>query len=408
METASGLLQIVAALIPGCGATNTNPTSAQYSFSLPVTKLKPILKWEMTVMELQNDISTPEEYAALIFEVSGHKIAPELSADIWAGIQQHKWVLSEKIGRDVGIKVAGLDFIENVMAVDNALHDAQQVKHLKRMGAQILDKTAWDTISESQPPKQVVDKRIVLPLTQTKLARKHGVTLPRTIIFFGPPGTGKTHFARAVAARLQWWYIEVSPSDLLAEGEDRMGRKLKDLFEIARELDETVIFIDEFEEIAGTRDNASRADKSITNEFLKQVPLFRREKRKNLLICATNYIRELDAALIRPGRFDCIIPVGDLDHKSRSLIFKHFLANTNHGKVDLDKVVSQLSLFTPADIEYLFHKISQHAFEKEYREGRNFEITTETFLDVIMECQPSLTEENIRELEKDSADFTRY
>ena len=181
----------------------------------------------MTVMELPNDISTPEEYAALIFEVSGHKIAPELSADIWARIQQHKWVLSEKIGRDVGIKVAGLDFIENILVVDNALHDAQQVRHLKRMGAQILDKTAWDTISESQPPKQVVDKRIVLPLTQTKLARKHGVTLPRTIIFFGPPGTGKTHFARAVAARLQWWYIEVSPSDLLAEGEDRMGRKMK-------------------------------------------------------------------------------------------------------------------------------------------------------------------------------------
>jgi ATP-dependent 26S proteasome regulatory subunit len=51
-------------------------------------------------------------------------------------------------------------------------------------------------------------------LTQSELARKHGVTLPRTILFFGPPGTGKTHFARAIAARLQWWYVEVSPSDL--------------------------------------------------------------------------------------------------------------------------------------------------------------------------------------------------
>jgi SpoVK/Ycf46/Vps4 family AAA+-type ATPase len=276
------------------------------------------------------------------------------------------------------------------------------------MGAQILERSAWDTISESQPPKQIVDKRIVLPLTQSELARKHGVSIPRTIIFFGPPGTGKTHFARAIAARLQWWYVEISPSDLLADGEDRMGHNLKRLFAETRDLEETVVFIDEFEEIAAKRDNASRRDKSITNEFLKQVPLFRREKRKNLLVCATNYIRELDAALIRPGRFDCIIPVGDLDHNSRSLIFRHFLARTNHVAVDVDEVVSTLSLFTPADIEYLFHKVSQHAFEREYREGRNFDITTSTFKEIIKECQPSLTVENIRELEQDSEEFTRY
>ncbi len=359
-------------------------------------------------MALEKEMAAPEDFAARIFEISGHRIDPEMSVDIWVRIQQHKWVLSEKIGRDVGINVAALDFLENIHAADHALHDDRQVQLLKRMGAQILERSAWTTISESQPPKQIVDKRIVLPLTQTELARKHGVSIPRTIIFFGPPGTGKTHFARAIAARLQWWYIEVSPSDLLAEGEDRMGRNLKRLFAETRDIEEAVVFIDEFEEIAGKRDNATRRDKSITNEFLKQVPLFRREKRKNLLICATNYIRQLDAALIRPGRFDCIIPVGDLDHSSRSLIFRHFLTRTHHGEVDVNQVVSELSLFTPADIEYLFHKVSQHAFEKEYSEGRNFEITTETFKDMIPECQPSLTLENIRELEKDSEVFTRY
>ena len=192
------------------------------------------------------------------------------------------------------------------------------------MGAKILNKSVWDTISESQLPKQIVDKRIVLPLTRYELAKKHGVSPPRTIIFFGPPGTGKTHFARAIAERLEWWYIEASPSDLMVEGEDRMGRKLKQLFEMTRNLDEAVIFINEFEEIAGNRDNASRTEKSITNEFLKQVPMFRREKRRNLIVCATNYIRQLDKALIRPGRFDCIIPVGDLDKKKPRPYFQSF------------------------------------------------------------------------------------
>ena len=359
-------------------------------------------------MQIQNKMSSPEECAARIHDISGHVIDPDLANDLWSKVLQHKWVLSEKIGRDVGIKVACIDLIENIVSLENALQNGNKIRQLKRMGAQMLDASAWDTISESQPPKQIVDKRIVLPITQAKLAKKHGVSPPRTIVFFGPPGTGKTHFARAIAARLQWWYIEVSPSDLMIDGEDRMGIKLKHLFEVTMNLDEVVIFIDEFEEIAGSRDNASRKEKSITNEFLKQVPQFRREKRKNLLVCATNYIRQLDAAFMRPGRFDCIIPVGDLDQKSRSIIFNHFLANTNQGDVDVARIISELSNFTPADIEFLFQKVSHYAFEKEFNEGKDFRITTEVFLEMIPKCQASLTEENIRELEEDSVRFTRY
>jgi SpoVK/Ycf46/Vps4 family AAA+-type ATPase len=359
-------------------------------------------------MVINKEVISPEDHATRIFELSNYKVDPDTAKNLWSQILQHKWVLSEKIGRDVGFKVACVDFIENIVSKKSSLHDEQQVKHLNRLGAQIFDKLAWETISESQPPKQIVEKRIVLPLTEADLARKHGVSPPRTIIFFGPPGTGKTHFAKAIASRLQWWFIEVSPSDLMIDGEDRMGSNLKHLFEVTRNIDEVVVFIDEFEEIAGNRDNASRMEKSITNEFLKQVPQFRKKNKKNVLVCATNYIRQLDAALIRPGRFDCIIPVGDLDKKSRSLIFEHYLSKTNHGEVDVEEIVKALSFFTPADIEYLFNKVSHFAFEKEYKEGKDFKVTTDTFFEIIKECQSSLTEENIRELEEDSANFTRY
>ena len=67
--------------------------------------------------------------------------------------------------------------------------------------------------------------------------------------------------------------------------------------------------------IAASRDHADRIDKSITNEFLKQIPLLKDQGNRILLVCATNYIRQLDAAMLRPGRFDCIIPVGGLDNK---------------------------------------------------------------------------------------------
>ena len=359
-------------------------------------------------MEIPSNMPNPEDCTKLILEYSGHKVEPEIAGDSWVKILQHKWVLSEKLGRDVGIKVACLDYIENIEPMDMDLHNAEKIRLLKELGAQMASQSIWETISESQPPKQIVNKRIILPLTAPELARKHGVIPPRTIIFFGPPGTGKTHFAQAIAGILQWWYIEVSPSDLMIDGEDRLGMNLKRLMEKARNLDEVVFFIDEFEEIAGSRDHASRIDKSITNEFLKQVPLLKRQERKNLLICATNYIRQLDAALLRPGRFDCIIPVGGLDDQGRRTVFEHYLSGTNMGDVDVDKIASMIAFFTPADIEYLFQRVKQVSFEREYIKGEDYPVTTETFLEIIPEVPLTLTDEIIKEFEQDCARYTRY
>jgi len=359
-------------------------------------------------MEIVADIPGPEECSARIFDLSGHKFTPEIAADLWEQILEHKWVLSEKLGRDVGIKVSCIDFIENTEPMRSEHEDLESVQTLRELGAKMVDRSVWDTISDSQPPKQLVNKRIILPLTEVDLASKHGVIPPRTIIFFGPPGTGKTHFVRAIAGILQWWYIEVSPSDLVAEGEDRLGVNLKRLMETVRKLDEVVVFIDEFEEIAGSRDQASRLDKTITNEFLKQVQLLKKKSGKMLLICATNYIRQLDAALLRPGRFDCIIPVGGLDFEGRRTVFEHYLSKTNRGEVDVDGIVSQIPLFTPADIEYLFQKVTQHAFERELAEGRDYRLNTEIFLKTISEIRPTLTGEIIREFNRDCKEFTRY
>lgn len=358
-------------------------------------------------MDIVNPIPDPEECAALISNISGHKFEPEAASDLWIKILEHKWFLSEKLGRDVGVKVAALDFIENTGAVRGELEE-EHVRLLKHLGAKMVDREVWDTIDDSQPPKQIVNKRIILPLTEVDLAAKHGVTPPKAIIFFGPPGTGKTHFVKAIAGVLRWWYVEVSPSDLMVDGADRMGSNLKKLMEKARNLDETVLFIDEFEEIAGSRDQASRVDKSITNEFLKQVPLLKRHANRMLLVCATNYIRDLDAALLRPGRFDCIIPVGGLDHGGRKTIFEHYLSRTNHGDVDVDRLVSLMPFFTPADIEYLFQRVTQVAFEKELAMGRDYRLDTDLFLQRIPKVRPTLTQEIIDEFNQDCKDYTRY
>ncbi len=359
-------------------------------------------------MDIVANLPAPEECASKIFRYTGQKYEPEVAAELWPKILQHKWILSEKLGRDAGIKVACLDYIENVDVITEKQIDEDKTTTLRELGAQLVDRSVWNTISESQPPKQIIEKRVILPLTEIELAQKHGVIPPKTIIFFGPPGTGKTHFVKAIAGILDWWFIEASPSDLMADGQDRLGKNLRHLMEKASRIEDAVIFIDEFEEIAGTRDQASRIDKSITNEFLKQVPVFKRQPGKRLLVCATNYIRDLDAALLRPGRFDLIIPVGGLDTQGRKTIFDFYLSKTNSGEVDVDKIVTLTPLFTPADIEYLFQKVTQKAFELEHKGGTDYRLTTEIFLETLLEIKPSLTEEILAGFEKDLREFSRH
>lgn len=350
---------------------------------------------------------TPELCARRIFEISGIKFDPDAAADLWPRILQHKWLMSEKLGRDVGLRVTCTDFLENIEQASEEYLAYKRRDILNEMGAQTSSKEIWDTISDSQPPKQLVQRKIILPLTERDLSKKHGVVPPKTIIFFGPPGTGKTHFARAIAGVLSWWFIEIAPSMLMVDGTERVGANLRMIMEKARNLEEAVIFIDEFEEIAGSRDEASRIDKSITNEFLKQVPLLKNQGNKILFICATNYIRQLDVALLRPGRFDCIIPVGGLNEGERKTILGHYLSKLHTGKIDLERIVKMTSQFTPADMEYLFQQVAQFAFEQELATKRDYLVSTETIFEIMPKIRPSLTDEIIEEFEKDSITYSR-
>jgi len=353
------------------------------------------------------EILTPEECTDRILELSGVEFEPDIAVDLWSKILKHKWLLSEKLGRDVGLRTACIDFLENMEQAPDEYLTHQRKTILDEMGAQTIGREMWDTISDSQPPKQLVQRRIIRPLMEESLSKKHGVVPPKAIVFFGPPGTGKTHFVKAIAGILSWKYIEIIPSMLMADGVEKIGANLREVMEQARNLDEVVLFIDEFEEIAGSRDTADRIDKSITNEFLKQIPLFKNQPNKILLVCATNYIRDLDAAMLRPGRFDCIIPVGGLDKEGRTTILEHYLSKLNTGQVDLERIIEMTSGFTPADIQYLFQQVAHFAFEQELASKEDYLVTAETFSHVNPKVLPSLSDEVIEEFEKDSVSYSR-
>lgn len=195
---------------------------------------------------------------------------------------------------------------------------------LNELGGRLLPPDLWTSIAGMQNEKQLLERRLVLPLQNPETAETYGVEAPRAIVLFGPPGTGKTTFAKAVASRLNWPFVEVFPARLSGDSRGLAGA-LRETFTKISELDNVVVFIDEVEEIASHRKGEPPAPtQGVTNELLKLIPMFR-EGRGRLLIVATNFIRALDAAFLRHGRFDYVIPIGLPDEDARRSIWTRYI-----------------------------------------------------------------------------------
>ncbi len=234
---------------------------------------------------------------------------------------------------------------------------------LRELGGRILPRDLWGSIAGMRTEKELLERRLVLPLSDPALADQFGVQPPRSIVLFGPPGTGKTTFAKAVASRLQWPFVEVFPSRLAA-GPQGLAGGLRETFQSIADLDHVIVFIDEVEEIAGQRGGEPpSAMQGVTNELLKIIPAFR-DSPGRLLICATNFIRALDAAFLRHGRFDYVIPIGLPDAAAREAIWSRYIPDAVEGEVDLAQLVARTDGYSPADIEFAARSASQAALEQ--------------------------------------------
>jgi len=270
---------------------------------------------------------------------------------------------------------------------------------LTQLGGTVVDPDMWAGLAGMREAKDLIENRVILPLQEPESARELGAEPPRAIVLFGPPGTGKTTFARGIAGRVEWPFVELLPNELLSHrGGPAAG--LRSFFDAVAELERVVVFIDEVEELASQR-SGDRLGHAVTNELLKLIPTFR-EQPERLLVCATNHVGALDNAFLRPGRFDYLLPVGPPDAEARRAIWAAYVGQARGGDgVDLDRLVEASDGFTPADIEFTARKASQRAFERAHREDDRTGVTTGDYATAISEVGPSLDREALRAFEDD-------
>ncbi len=192
--------------------------------------------------------------------------------------------------------------------------------------AEILDspEVEYGSIGGLEEQIRELKEAIELPFENPEAFSKFGIDPPKGVLLTGPPGTGKTMLAKAVANSTKATFLGLVGAELAQKYIGEGGRMVRELFELAKQKSPSIIFIDEIDSIGSKRlDVATSGDREVQRtlmQLLSEIDGF--ENLDNVkVIAATNRPELLDAALLRPGRFDRIIQIPIPDLEARETIF---------------------------------------------------------------------------------------
>jgi len=230
--------------------------------------------------------------------------------------------------------------------------------------------------------KQEVRDTVGLMLEHPDEAERYGIEW-NGILLHGPPGVGKTFFARAIAGQYDLNLIHVSTGDLISSLVGGSARNIDKAFDTALQNLPCLLFFDEFDSVAQRRDNTPDQESRRTVNQLLTALEASRDERQLLVMAATNSIQHLDPAVIRPGRFDRHIRIDLPDAEARRAIFETELKDRPTGPVDLDELVQRTEGMTPASIEKVIDMAALEVFRKAAETNENVELDTPHLLSAL-------------------------
>jgi len=258
----------------------------------------------------------------------------------------------------------------------------------------------WDDVGGLDEAQMRLKEGVELPLRSPQSFRQMGIRPAKGFLLFGPPGTGKTLLAKAVAREAEANFVATKSSDLLSKWYGESEQQVSRLFERARQVAPTVIFIDEIDSLAPVRGGGlgePAVTERVVNTLLAEMDGLE-DMQGVVVMAATNRPNLLDPALLRPGRFDELVYVPVPDAKARRKILGiHTKKMPLADDVDLDELADKTERFTGADLEDLTRRAGLIALRQSLTAST---VTKENFAMALQEVRPSVTAEAEREYEE--------
>lgn len=219
--------------------------------------------------------------------------------------------------------------------------------------------------------KAQLQRDVIDLLREPEKYKRYGISMPNGMLLYGPPGCGKTFFAKKLAEEVGFNFIMRTPSDLKSRYVNATQENIAAMFKEAEDNAPTIIFIDEINELLPRRNSdAHEMSRSAVNEMLAQMD--RTGEKGIFVIGATNLPDEIDEAMLRTGRLEKKIYVGPPDAEARREMFEMYLKDryTDFG-IDYEQLSTLTDGYVSSDIRYLVDEAARLAL------SRNEKITME-------------------------------
>ena len=269
--------------------------------------------------------------------------------------------------------------------------DSEAIKYQEKINT---SKKGFNRVVGMKDLKNTLINDVIVPMqVEEERFKKYGIEPINGMILYGPPGTGKTFIAEAFAEETERFFIKIEPSNIVSKWYGESTSNIKKAFEQAEYNSPAVIFIDEIESLAPSRNSISIGESIETtrtvNELLQQ--LNNLAQREIFVIAATNNPDEIDEAIKRVGRFDKMIFVPPPDAEARREFFKKNLENKYiESNIDYEKLANLTEYFTIAEIQQLVIRESAQKASK-----MNSKISEEMLIESIKNTKPKLNKNKV-------------